>query len=284
MTNQSHLPETLYHYCSPEAFIQIIQNGIIWLVDSYRANDYLESHWINRHINEMIKKHQNDKNRKFFDALVMQYNLHQPRPFIASFSTDGDVLSQWRGYTLDGLGFSVGFKPNSFGVENRLPHTSVVPQQTIGLHEVIYDVEMQRKKVEVIIGKYLYSCDLKNQDSIAEGVMYCSSELIQYSYFFKNPKFSEELEWRIVHIPLISFGSSPSFSAWGSISEIKFTTLKHLIVPYFDLSFRANQDVKPIKEIILGPRNETSPIVLQMLLAKHNFTDVIIRKSEASYR
>jgi hypothetical protein len=37
--------ELIYHYCRPEAFLEIVNNRSIWLTASYALNDVTERSW-----------------------------------------------------------------------------------------------------------------------------------------------------------------------------------------------------------------------------------------------
>ncbi len=97
-------PDILYHYCSVDSFYKIVQSNEIWLSDSYVLNDYKENTWITPIIKEIFATKRNLKYGELFDKILQTYDLNNYIPFVCYFSTDGDVLSQWRAYADDGAG------------------------------------------------------------------------------------------------------------------------------------------------------------------------------------
>ncbi|MDP3829870.1 MAG: DUF2971 domain-containing protein, partial [Ignavibacteriaceae bacterium] len=73
-------------------------------------NDSKELSWGRDILTEVLKKHRDEFQQEFriqliFIVFSIEKNL---LPLIASFSGDGDLLSQWRAYADDGKGFSIG--------------------------------------------------------------------------------------------------------------------------------------------------------------------------------
>lgn len=48
------LPPILYHYCSVNTFISVLQNENLWLSDAEKTNDYTEMKWLFSRIKEVI--------------------------------------------------------------------------------------------------------------------------------------------------------------------------------------------------------------------------------------
>ena len=80
-------------------------------------NDFLDGTWIYRHIDTAypeFKLRANIEQIKTFETAISYFkstNIELPAlsPFVACFSSNGDVLSQWRSYSENGFGFSIGF-------------------------------------------------------------------------------------------------------------------------------------------------------------------------------
>lgn len=277
--NNQPIPDTLYHYCNPAAFLNIIQSKSLWLSDSYAANDYVEGSWAYPIIDKVIAKYRNDQTDHLFNEFIQTFKLNAPRIYMNCLSSDGDLLSQWRGYALDGKGFAIGFNPKYFEFKVQLPTRNISPKEAIGLSHVIYDREEQENLIESLTIEFALKQQLTGHLTI----------LLQLvSLIAKNPKFAEEKEWRIIHTPNILIGIEPNvppFEIWGGISEMKFyLSYNQSIVPYFELSFADSKKHPAINEIILGPKNPSSPTAIRMLLNQHGFQNVAIKRSEATYR
>ena len=251
-------------------------NKQLWLTDSFSTNDYMENRWINQVIDEILPQYMNEENRQYFQQIFDNYNINNYIPFICCFSEDGDLLSQWRAYAKDGIGVSIGFNTEYFNINHQLPYTmAVYNENSVGLHEVYYDREIQSEKIR----------QLFEQGIITKQVIEIVARLKQYSFIFKNPAFHEEREWRIIHTPLM-LGSikDDTTQIVGAVSDCKFRVTTNDIAPYFTLSFSEKKEIAPIAEIILGPKNRLAMYKIQTFLSMNNLTSIPIKVSVASYR
>ena len=122
-------PNIVYHYCSLESFMSIINNSTIRLTNISKSNDRDEIRYcfnaFERALRETCKEFTDKyiKNKeviKFFnniryDDLVSKAVLNDSLIYYVScFSTESDLLSQWRGYANDGKGVAIGFYSKSF--------------------------------------------------------------------------------------------------------------------------------------------------------------------------
>lgn len=283
------IPQTLYHYCGVEAFMRIIETKSIMLSSVLGFNDYLETKWIVPLMREVFQEKRTRHNGTFFDTVKQHYNTNQTVPFMTCFSSDGDTLSQWRAYAADGAGFAIGFNPRYFPLEARAPWVSDANdgQHAIGISEVVYDRNTQNAYIRQTVDLHLEHCCTDDKDAMTRHAIDCATVLLRYSLIFKNPKFAEELEWRIIYVPTLILPESGDLKIQvdqRTISNMGFRFTDQAIIPYFELNFSQRRDEKPINEIVLGPKNDTQPFVVRMLLDSHGFEDVKITQSEASYR
>jgi hypothetical protein len=102
--------ETLYHYTNPAGFFAIIKSKTLWLSVAHNLNDYQEIKWATHKIAQALDKVVTPENKHYLDKLRQQAKINRLMPFICSFSTEGDLLSQWRAYADDGTGAAIGFK------------------------------------------------------------------------------------------------------------------------------------------------------------------------------
>lgn len=129
MENKGDMTEnkSIYHYCSADTFIAIIENRCIRLSDLNKTNDFQEKKWASNLIVEVLKEKlitnrinlnlEEDYWYNEFTANHLQYYknemnaiLFNEKPIlIACFSQIEDLLSQWRAYGQDGTGLCIGF-------------------------------------------------------------------------------------------------------------------------------------------------------------------------------
>ena len=108
-------PRVLYHYTTMEVLERITCNGEIWASDIEFLNDseeYVNAKAFIKHELEM-RVEKDEKLRSIVHSHVgqMYHELDHLDVYVASFSTEGDSLSQWRGYCPNGQGVAIGFLP-----------------------------------------------------------------------------------------------------------------------------------------------------------------------------
>lgn len=276
------LPKNIYHYCNVETFMKIVENKKLWLSNSFKMNDSYENTWIERFINDKIK-HLDDKYETFVNQFISLYNFHNNVPYIACFSENGDILSQWRAYADDGSGLAIAFNTNKLGIKEFLPGFGVNADLTTGLYKVLYDIDKQVENVNNIFDNFIKQID---NGEIAESTAssLCADILNRYSVVFKNPKFSEEKEWRIIHNPLITNDKENNIEITGNISDMFFRSRNSEIVSYFRFPLENIFSSDLIPEIILGPKCKLDKYDFQMYLNLNNLKNTKVVKSMASYR
>lgn len=270
--------DLIYHYCDSNAFFAICTNRKLWMNDLHSMNDFMELHWgysiWEQSANTRIEKY----GKEFLDEIdeVIHFSGFQGLLLANCFSTDKDVLSQWRAYADDGKGYVIGFNAKEL---LGLPIRAL---------QVLYDKEQQIKEATATIDA-LYQ--LKQEDS-NEFKTFCNVFGYDLSAF-KNPAFIEEKEIRLIH--LLDFKKSNDFMKLvdkGGIyfgedrkgEEIKFKIKQDIPTPYIELDFSNNNKINPIKEVVIGPKNEVMKTAIRIFLETIGIEKVEINKSNASYR
>jgi len=283
------LPHTLYHYCNCEAFQGIISSKTLRLSNVFESNDYLERKHIDTTVEDQIDRLALEYPRehviKFKKITIQHYKSNRIEPaYCIAFSEAADLLSQWRGYADDGRGFAIGFAPIYFNLDQMVPFPNTAPDKAIGIFDIIYETSTITKRIREVLRLSWehYKKDMYADNSTA--MLNCARELILLASCTKNIGFSEEIEWRIMYTPLISYNGEVST---GKFPEIKFC-LKNpgLISSYFELPFIEEKNITPINEVIIGPKNITNNNTVVHFLSKNGFdcTKIRIRPSDLSYR
>ena len=270
--------DLIYHYCDSNAFFAICTNRKLWMNDLHSMDDFMELHWgysiWEQSANTRIEKY----GKEFLDEIdeVIHFSGFQSLLLANCFSTDKDVLSQWRAYADDGKGYVIGFNAKEL---LGLPIRAL---------QVLYDKEQKIKEATATIDA-LYQ--LKQEDS-NEFKTFCNVFGYDLSAF-KNPAFIEEKEIRLIH--LLDFKKSNDFMKLvdkGGIyfgedrkgEEIKFKIKQDIPTPYIELDFSNNNKINPIKEVVIGPKNEVMKTAIRIFLETIGIEKVEINKSNASYR
>lgn len=274
--------ENLYHYCDGNAFAAICDSRKIRLNDLFTMNDFMELHW-GYHIWELAAGEMLEEVGKDFldkiDEIVSESGFHLL--LVGScFSLDGDVLSQWRAYSNDGSGYAIGFDAKLF------PDLPVRPLR------VLYDKTQQIEEAKLFIRSIHH---VENEEKVKFGEDFftaCATFACDLAAF-KNPAFAEEKEVRIVHVldfersnktlKLVDHGGI-AFDQDVPGEVVKFRMKNDIPVAYIDIDFMNDGKMNPIKEVVLGPRNEALLMGISVYLETLGIGDVKIRKSKASYR
>lgn len=274
----------LYHYCSTATFLSITQRKCLWLSDVNTMNDFGEIHWAYDRFIEAANQVLDQVGMDFVKLVDEVISTSQLRllPALCAFSTDGDVLSQWRAYADDGAGVAIGFDaakiatlsvrtaPIEYSQDKQLVHFRTWLR---AMHEVYSNLpEKERRKFLFEMGTF-FSMDMA---------------------FYKNPAFSEEKEVRILRA-LTAMNSEAG--QWiltdngGSGEKVSRKKLPVLfrsarnggVVSYVELPI-GGLGGGAIKEVVVGPKSANNGNEISMVLNSAGFTKANIRHSTATYR
>jgi len=197
-------------------------------------------------------------------------NVSRRSVYVASFSEKDDLLSQWRAYTPNGAGYSIGFEFNN--VSAFFSHT------TFCIESVLYASQDQENKIESIIDdtldKYPLSNDSSDED-IVKAVKYLAMRITINAPIIKHQTFSEEKEWRIICHGIKS-----------DDSRLKFRPGKSGIIPYLNIEFASMPKIIRIKEVVIGPNSDCrlSMNALRMLMNSKGIDCPSIKGSAIPYK
>lgn len=280
----------LFHYCTTATFLNIIQNKSIWLSSLLASNDTQEGKWLS----VVLRGFADSSGLSDFEieALADRFRWVESITDCLGFclSSEGDMLSQWRGYANDATGVAVGFKRSLLDALSTEPGYPTRRR----LHQVIYDAGEQRdllasrfpnikEKIEdgglfrpTFLGfdRTRYSSWEEADAAYPKKALFLNSAillgLLDILYVTKNPAFAEEKEWRFITDVNTTYESC------------EFRVRGNAIIPYMQIEFPI-EIPQPIDCIILGPRNPTPPEVVKAFLLKHGLKCEVLR-SEATYR
>jgi hypothetical protein len=257
--------ETMYHYTTFSGLLGIVGSGSLWASDIRYMNDSAELNHMVTLIREEVDQrislgHQNPKLLNQFLDWIAGRVTNGHMLFAGSFRANGNLLSQWRGYSELGKGVSIGFEPNQI--------ITCARQQSFMVGKCIYDSTRQRQLIHQIVDFVedlaASSCGLHGcRDDLvfAEVFEKVESDLLRIAAVLKHPSFQEEEEWRIVS-PVITDFKDPS---------VHYREGTSMLVPFFEFSLVAPKAQKPqIQHIFLGPTPNISLSMssLSMYLAK----------------
>jgi hypothetical protein len=282
-----------YHYCTAATFQAICEGKAIRFSDASMMNDAAELVWGRETLTAaaplVIKLRETlpelkDLDARFFAtvALIYEQACQRLHPFIAAFSRQPDVLSQWRAYADNGQGFSVGISGKAL---KNLP---------AALYGVVYNRDDQLRQARDALGILYLSYKDQATSPKAKGLFFDMTASLTGSLLaFKNPQFSEEQEIRCVHLVNIADkGGGPVFTdddgnnADGEIEgePIKYRVNQGSLIAYFDLPLNRGFPGQAIREVWLGPKNPNEDKSVALFLNASGLGNVPIKRSTATYR
>ena len=318
----NNIPTIVYHYCSLESFLSIIKSGTIRLSNISKSNDTDEIKYCFDAFQKTLKyscllysrQHITDKEQqKFFneidyDSLVTRAVINDSLVYYtACFSTESDLLSQWRGYANDGKGVAIGFYTHDFFKANEL--------KNLKFDKITYNMSVEQDKLKKYVINNLNAASLKttNENFISvymNAINDVISGMVYKAVFNKNPAFQEENEWRLVFYP---FGNIRNLSITHKSKDLsanqlfydrmlepieyereynglirgklQFRCTDNKIISYIDVDFNNIKD-RILAEIVIEPKANIDDKDLRLFLLSNGFdlSKINIKKSRATYQ
>lgn len=310
------LPPVLYHYCSINTFISIIENQCVWLSDAEKTNDETELKWLFSEMKEILDNYLSKYSSCYSNELLLETKkvvckiieglifkkmpiTKNSKSFLTCFSEADDLLSQWRGYGNDGKGLAIGFNTELFN--------EFITNRFYTMTKVIYDREKMTDFLYLSIGERLKnaidSCIDENNNEYNLKELYTNMSMLIYSiwqegFVYKNYMFAEEQEWRIFRkLQKDNFSTYDGVDYYGytdcldgffinnethlgnfTRSALKFRSTGDDLRLYFELGFeKCKKEI--IKEIIIGPKSKITEFDLKIFLAQNGYIEDIFSDS-----
>ncbi len=261
--------ETLYHYTTFTGLMGIVHSQVLWASDIRYMNDSAElkhtADLIRMEISQRITAgHAKPNLLNQFLEWVTHRITNGHMLFAASFRSNGNLLSQWRGYSKLGKGVSLGFNPGYI--------LKCAREQSFQIGKCIYNSADQRRLIKQVVDsvEVLAQAHHEKKDSpekndpqsyydVFEKI---ETDLLRIAAILKHPSFQEEEEWRIVSSALTDYVTSPVLFREGT----------SMLVPYVEFKLLHAKD-KPValEHIFLGPTPNINISMnsLTMFLAKN---------------
>ncbi len=251
-----HPGKTLFHYTTCPGFIGILGDNCLWATDTRYLNDLEEFKHGVALFQEVLKRVEQKKEKHDFlvnypecidELLNVGSRLDGKHTYCVSFTENGNLLSQWRGYARNG-GLSIGFDPEGlkFSAKN----------QRFRFMKCLYDEEEKKAFVHEVVDDFLWHCDeWHNNEALGHFTpihfgAYLRSMICFFAPVLKHKDFFEEEEWRAVH-------------SYGHLKNEMLSSRKSngIDIPYIVFSL---QDVS-IQKIFIGPCNNLDRVYLKIL-------------------
>lgn len=286
---QNGVPDFLYQYTDVSALGGIIEHDKLWATHYRYLNDkkelehglHLASSFakesldIGNYKGELIKSFLRDLTLIFEDA---EQNKRLPLEgtdvYSISFTTEKDLLSQWRGYGKKYKSVCIGFNCNEISSDLTTPNCSY------HLRKVVYDPEKQK---ELVYGYLSRGCEVVktfeenyNEENFIKLKIDIFTGLVELILCFKEACWSEEKEWRILAV-----------SQKDGYEDVSFRESDYGLVPYMKLPlFKNGNALEAMFEIML-PKSENylrAKKSVEMLIEqkKKNYVKIEVKESDIS--
>lgn len=308
------VPKTLYHYCSLQTFYSIIKNRSIWISDVGKSNDSLELKWIKgqckyyilkvwaEYLNSVVEIGGTDKLdleafedfKKLQNQLDDLYAFETEKCWAFCLSEKQDDLGQWRGYADDGFGIAIGFKSSYFKKIGKNETKELDASSSVAFDSIAYKDKEVEKLFYEICGLSSITPQM-NSKAVLQKLRGAIVASLLLAPFYKNKKFAEEKEWRLVFSLLtksLNEGKTPKteFEELFPENEIEYDFVVRNNEMVSHIEFSDKNLARYISEIWMGPKCKLSSNDLKLFLVSagvlQDFSDDSIRihKSQASYR
>jgi hypothetical protein len=192
--------ETLYHYTSVEALLNILATKTMWATDLQHTNDPMDlrhgENVISAALDAIITESDNQLLRTWLDEFkhTTRRQIERNDWYSVSFCTDGDLGNQWKAYGCDGKGYAMGWKA-----------TSPFPGDPFRIG-ITYDEALQVSVTQQIIRRHAQEVGFLSDPPTSSEVRRLKDMtgslgvfLSMSLYSFKRASFSQETEFRWVY-------------------------------------------------------------------------------------
>ena len=249
------LPKTtLYHYTSVGGLVGIVETKVLWATHVSFLNDTVEI----RHAVSLLQSRIRElasgstgPRMKLFTQLRewLQHGfIYNHLLFVCSFTTNGNLLSQWRGYCPPGKGVSVGFNADAL--------INAADAQGFYVTRCVYETSAQFSLMDEVLDTILATADdlgeappneLHPTQSYYNAFERHEDLLLQTAARIKHQAFAEEEEWRAIskvsrelNDPALRFREGPS-----------------RLVPYVEFALPKKSDrALFLEQVYVGPSAE----------------------------
>lgn len=246
--------DTLYHYTSLAGLKEIVEDQVLWASNAHYLSDMKEIQHAQDLLMHDIVERLPGADAEAAEVLtqlrhwLLERGVGRHQLFLCSFTEEGNLLSQWRGYTPHGLGVSLGF-PASLIVR-------LAAAQDYRLVKCVYDAERQQRLIASLI-EAVFEAVRTTPGAGGKSGYYpvfdtFIDDLLLLSAVLKHGSFREEREWRVIS-PVYEDLSDPA---------VRYRVGRFTLIPYRDFSIAAERGA-PIEldELVIGP---SSSLALSM--------------------
>lgn len=272
---------SLFHYTSLRGLLGIVEAKALWASEIHYLNDAEElrhlGRWLDTEIGQRLSKEPNDILSNLRRWIAQRLDSG-PKVFIGSFTENGNLLSQWRGYCPHGKGVSLGFSPEKLIKSAR--------DGGYAAGRCIYDRERKYAIAKQVVEGFLAIGRERGPDPKKHPLNAYDSafgeleaDFLRIAALVKDSSFREECEWRFVSEVFNNYVEPPILYREGA----------YMLVPYMVLPLpvgMADRRGVDIENVVIGPTPNVNLSIDSVLtfLAKAGTPRPSISNSQIPYR
>lgn len=307
----------IYHYTSPEAFLNIIKGKSVRFSDVLYLNDNSEKKYIvkiliefcekynekypffSKAVNELLKNNINQELKdltadaiKFNEETIVPYK--QDRTFVFCASNDCDSLNMWNYYVNNGKyqGYSIGINTKSFLKTFDTDVPNHIDSFIVYYGDVLYTEKEQFNEIAFLAESIENNNSLNDKMNFDAAMLKIRAYIDLQGAFYKSPKFKSENEYRILisidndRIPRKKNDGEKYFGENNKKIMEGFSTKYGLIVPFLDVTL----PIDAISRVYTAPMVEyqiaklSAKELLDTYDYKYNQKSVSVIKSQIPIR
>ena len=257
---------TLFHYTSASGLLGILKEGRIWASSAYHLNDTGEYRYAFNLIADLLQARirfehgplNEQYGRLLTDLATISTTM---QAYVASFSEEGDLLSQWLSYPQAPNGYAIGLSP---------PHFIAAREDGFTLMPCVYDPAKQNELANAVIEVLLEAIGGSVTSEQSEEFV---SKALTAAAAIKHSGFKHEAEWRLVKTVPIGYGAS---------KNVEFRQGRNGIVPYVEAQLTLIEGRFRPAAIHIGPNEDmaSAKIALDTLLDSRGWNGLLAPKVE----
>jgi hypothetical protein len=258
-----------------ESPLSIVETGRIRATHIRYLNDWSEAETMWSVVLSPLKEGKDSarsaaEKKRLSEIIALARARRLPTDFVASFSEEGDDLSQWRSYCSGAAGFSIGFSSDALRSQRVSDPAGGKP----------YFVGGALLKIS-----YLSKADISEADLAIDDALQLGAQL--HGKWGSSDQFPESKLFQPGFSSLRMVLHKPHKAMPGQ----RFRAGKSTVIPYVEIEFDRGLEFKPsdeymIRKLFVGttPNPDLSVEALQSFILAKGHPDVLVEKSTIPFR
>lgn len=253
--------EIIYHYTDINGLIGMVSSGRVWATHVSRLNDKSE----NIHGFELVKNFA-QKNRQYVSTALLEKassKLFTIDTYVACYSEQNDLLSQWRSYCGSSVGYCLGFETKRMVTVNG--HMPLLEKVIYGDDKAIVLLNYLMQRIDCYLTSEKFG---EVEVGYLIGLLEATLNII--ACIIKHPSFEEEREYRQIYRPEKSKRQLQRYTRSGQYG----------LTPYVEIEF-SEDGLLPLNTITIGPCEnfDKEAGMLNEFLSQYRYEHVEILRS-----